>query len=144
MPEDAREHERHTVVSSYEAYASDIFPHPTIIEGFQKAIPNGGERAFAIVERQQKYTFYTNLAAIVTNNLIPLILAAPILAAILTGALIEVTIAASVPIGVFTAGSAVGRVVATLRGRKSEESVMLQEPSRQTGQRRLPGMRDRE
>ena len=46
MPEDADGQERRTVVSSkLEAYFSDIFPHPSIIEGYQKAIPDGERKS---------------------------------------------------------------------------------------------------
>ncbi len=116
MPDDAKEEERNTIVSSkFEAYSSDILPHHSLIEGYERAIPNGGQEVVAIVRRQQLFTFLTNMAAILTNNFIPLILTLPILLAIVSGALIEVTIVASIPIGLFTAGSAIGRIVTTWR-----------------------------
>lgn len=143
MPNGNGDQEQQTVVSSrFEAYSSDILPHHSIIEGYEKAIDNGGKEVISIVKRQQLFTFITNLASILTTNLIPLILALPILFAISAGALIEVTIAASVPIGLFTAGSAIGRVVTSLRGGSVEQSVMLRQPSQQTEPRQLPPSSD--
>jgi len=75
MSDDSNQHEDRTVVSSrFEAYSSDIFPHHSLIEGYQKAIPNGGEEVLKIVRRQQLFTFIVNLAGILTNNFVPLIL----------------------------------------------------------------------
>lgn len=43
MPNEAGDQEQQTVVSSrFEAYSSDILPHHSIIEGYEKAIDNGG------------------------------------------------------------------------------------------------------
>ncbi|MDE2951152.1 MAG: hypothetical protein OXT68_10320 [Chloroflexota bacterium] len=139
MSDDSNQHEDRTVVSSrFEAYSSDIFPHHSLIEGYQKAIPNGGEEVLKIARRQQLFTFIVNLAGILTNNFVPLILTLPILFAIITGALIEVTVVASIPIGLFTAGSAVGRVVTTWRSRA--EGRVLLDP--QTEAKQLPTKSD--
>lgn len=84
------------------------------------------------------------MASILTTNLIPLILALPILFAISAGALIEVTLAASVPIGLFTAGSAIGRVVTSLRGGSVEQSILLRQPPKQTEPKQLPSSSDKD
>ena len=63
MSDDARENDARTVVSSrFEAYSSDIFPHHSLIEGYQNAIPNGGVEVLKIVRRQQLFTFISNIA----------------------------------------------------------------------------------
>ncbi len=143
MSDDANENEGRTVVSSrFEAYSSDIFPHHSLIEGYQNAIPNGGVEVLKIVRRQQLFTFISNMAGILTNNFVPLILTLPILFAIITGALIEVTVVASVPIGLFTAGSAIGRVVTTWRGSRAEDRILLQDVSPQPEAQQLPSSSD--
>ena len=143
MSDDARENDARTVVSSrFEAYSSDIFPHHSLIEGYQNAIPNGGVEVLKIVRRQQLFTFISNMAGILTNNFVPLILTLPILFAIITGALIEVTVVASVPIGLFTAGSAIGKVVTTWRGSIAEDRILLQDVSPQPEVQQLPSSSD--
>ena len=112
MSEDAGEHESQSVIrSKFEAYYSDILPHPSTIEGYQKAIPDGGREVITIVKRQQIMTFIVNMATLFSNNLIPFILILPILLAISAGAIIEITLVSAVPIGLFTFGSAAGRVI---------------------------------
>jgi len=139
MPEDVDANEGESVVRrQFEAYAysSDLLPHHSIIEGYQNAIPDGGKDVIAIVKRQQMMTFIVQLATLFSNNLIPFILVLPILFAISAGALIEITVAAAVPIGLFTAGSAAGRVITTLRG--SEGQVQLPGPAPTPRQKQLP------
>ena len=141
MSEDANEREGQSLVrSKFESYAysSDLFPHPSIIEGYEKAIPDGGKEVIAIVKRQQMMTFITNLATLFSNNLIPFILILPTLIAIASGALIEITIVSAVPIGLFTAGSAVSRVVTTLRGPDAEVQMQLTSPGPRSDQSQLP------
>ncbi|MDE2855656.1 MAG: hypothetical protein OXN88_15900 [Chloroflexota bacterium] len=139
MPEDVDANEGESVVRrQFEAYAysSDLLPHHSIIEGYQNAIPDGGKDVIAIVKRQQMMTFIVQLATLFSNNLIPFILVLPILFAISAGALIEITVAAAVLIGLFTAGSAAGRVITTLRG--SEGQVQLPGPAPTPRQNQLP------
>ena len=108
MPEDAGANESQSVIrSKFEAYFSDILPHHSTIEGYQRAIPDGGKEVITIVKRQQLMTFIYNMAALFSNNLIPFILILPALLAISAGAIIEITVVSTVPIGLFTAGSAV-------------------------------------
>lgn len=102
MPEDVDANEGESVIrSQFEAYAysSDLLPHHSIIEGYQKAIPDGGKEVITIVKRQQIMTFIVNLATLLSNNLIPFILILPILFAISAGAIVEITVASAVPIG---------------------------------------------
>lgn len=141
MPEDADANEGESVVRrEFEAYAysSDLIPHHTIIEGYEKAIPNGGQEVLSIVKRQQMMSFIVNLATLFSNNLIPFILILPILFAISAGAMIEITVASAVPIGLFTAGSALGRVITTWRGNGGEIQARLQSPAPPPGQNQLP------
>ncbi len=140
MPEDADGQKRRTVVSSkLEAYFSDIFPHPSIIQGYQDAVPDGGKEVISIVKRQQLFTFIINVLTLLTNNFIPIILILPTIIAIASGAIIEITVISSIPIGFFTAGSAIGRVVTTWRGSSAEERIRLQEDSSAPpGQQQLP------
>ena len=139
MPDDDDGQERRSVVSSnFEAYSSDIFPHHSVIEGYQKAIPDGGKEVITIVKRQQIMTFVYNMASLFSNNLIPFILILPILFAISAGAIIEITIASTVPIGLFTAGSAIGRVVTTWRGSGVDEQIRLPSSPAPPGQQQLP------
>ena len=73
MSEESNETKDHTVVSSrFEAYSSDIFPHHSLIEGYQNAIPDGGIEVLKIVRRQQLFTFISNMAGILTSNFIRL------------------------------------------------------------------------
>ena len=141
MSEDAEVQERRSVVESkFEAYAysSDLLPHHSIIEGYEKAIANGGKEVITIVKRQQFMTFIVNMTTLFSNNLIPFILILPILFAISAGAIIEVTVASAVPIGLFTAGSAVGRVITTWRGTGAEGQAQLPRPASPPGQNQLP------
>lgn len=140
MPEDAEGQERRSVVESkFEAYAysSDLLPHHSTIEGYEKAIPNGGKEVITIVKRQQMMTFIVNMATLFSNNLIPFILVLPMLIAIAAGSTIVITVAATVPIGLFTAGSAVGRVLTTWRG-GAEGQAQLPGPASAPGQNQLP------
>ena len=141
MPEDAEGQERGSVVESkFEAfaYSSDLLPHHTIIEGYEKAIPNGGKEVITIVKRQQIMTFVVSLATLFSNNLIPFILILPMLFAIAAGSTIVITVAATVPIGLFTAGSAVGRVLTTWRGSGGEDQPQLPGSVRSPGPNQLP------
>ena len=141
MSEDAESHESQNVVrSKFEAYAyaSDIFPHHSIIEGYEKAIPDGGKEVITIVKRQQTFTFIYNMATLFSNNLIPFILILPALFAISAGAIIEITIVSAVPIGLFTAGSALSRVVTTLRSPGSQAQTQLPGPAMPPEQSQLP------
>ncbi|MCY3798741.1 MAG: hypothetical protein OXG84_13090 [Chloroflexi bacterium] len=144
MPEDADSQEHQNVVSSkIEAYAysSDLLPHHSIIEGYEKAIPNGGKEVITIVKRQQILTFIIQMATLFSNNLIPFILVLPIILAISAGSTIYMTVAAAVPIGLFTAGSAVGRVIATWRG-GAEAQARLPSPAPPLDQSQLPADTD--
>ena len=139
MSEDAGEHEGQSVIrSKFEAYYSDILPHHTTVEGYQRAVPNGGQEVISIVKRQQIITFIVNLATLFSNNLIPFILVLPMLYAISVGAIIEITIVSAVPIGPFTGGSAIGRVITTLRGSSTDTHVQLPGPAPSPGQNQLP------
>lgn len=139
MPEDADANESQSVIrSKFEAYFSDILPHHSTIEGYQRAIPDGGKEVITIVKRQQLMTFIYNMAALFSNNLIPFILILPALLAISAGAIIEITVVSTVPIGLFTAGSAVGRVVTTWRSRGAEEQGQLPSPIPPPAQSQLP------
>ncbi|MCY4061078.1 MAG: hypothetical protein OXG53_01785 [Chloroflexi bacterium] len=141
MPEDAEGQESRSVVESkFEAYAysSDLLPHHSIIEGYQKAIPDGGKEVIAIVKRQQLLTFIVQMATLFSNNLIPFILVLPILLAISAGSTIVITVAATVPIGLFTGGSAIGRVIASWRGGDAEAQAQLAGPTSPAGQNQLP------
>lgn len=139
MSEAAGEHEDQGVIrSKFEAYYSDILPHPSTIEGYQKAIPNGGQEVITIVKRQQMMTFIVNMSTLFSNNLIPFILILPILFAISAGAIIEITIASAVPIGLFTFGSAAGRVITSLRGSGAQGQAQLPGPASPSGQNQLP------
>ena len=141
MPEDVDAQEPQGVVRSKIeafAYSSDIFPHPSVIEGYQKAIPDGGKEVITIVKRQQIFTFIYNMFSLLTNNLIPLILILPILFAKSSGAITSITIIVSVPIGLFTAGSAIDRVVTTFREGSAEERRQLEGRSAPSGQQHLP------
>ncbi len=141
MPEDAESQERRSVVESkFEAYAysSDLLPHHSIIEGYEQAIPNGGKEVITIVKRQQIMTFIVNMTALFSNNLIPFILILPILIAVSAGAVIEITVVSAVPIGLFTAGSAVGRVITTWRGSGDDERAQLPSTASPAGQGTLP------
>lgn len=139
MSEDANSHEGQNVVrSQFEAYFSDLLPHHSIIDGYQKAIPDGGKEVITIVKRQQIMTFIYNMATLFSNNLIPFILILPALFAISAGAIIEITIVSAVPIGLFTAGSAVSRVVTTWRGPGAEAQSQLPSPALPPEQNQLP------
>ncbi len=141
MSEDADSHEsRNVVQSKFEAftYSSDLLPHPSIIDGYEKAIPDGGKEVITIVKRQQIMTFIYNMATLFSNNLIPFILILPALFAIAAGAIIEVTIVSSLPIGLFTAGSAVSRVVTTWRSPAAEAPTQLPGPALPPEQNQLP------
>lgn len=141
MSEDADSHEGQNVIrSQFEAfaYSSDLLPHHSIIEGYEKAIPDGGKEVITIVKRQQIMTFVFNMATLFSNNLIPFILILPALLAISAGAIIEITIVSAVPIGLFTAGSAVSRVVTTLRGPGAESQSQLPGPAMPPEQDQLP------
>ena len=139
MSEDAGEHQGQNVIrSKFEAYYSDILPHHTTIEGYQKAIPDGGKEVITIVKRQQIFSFVYNMAALFSNNLIPFILILPTLFAISAGAIIEITIVSAIPIGLFTGGSAIGRVITTWRGSDAEDSPQLPGPSSPPGTNQLP------
>ncbi|MDE2637563.1 MAG: hypothetical protein OXI30_14465, partial [Chloroflexota bacterium] len=132
MSEDADSNESQSVVHSKIeafAYSSDLFPHHSIIDGYQRAIPDGGKEVISIVKRQQTMTFVYNMATLFSNNLIPFILILPTLLAISAGALIEITIVSAVPIGLFTAGSAMSRVVTTLRSPGAQEQTQLPSPA---------------
>ena len=141
MPEDADAQEGQSVIKrEFEAYAysSDLLPHHSIIEGYQKAIPNGGQEVITIVKRQQSMTFIVNMATLFSNNLIPFILILPILFAISAGAIIEITVASAVPIGLFTFGSAAGRVITTWRGSGAEVQAQLTASTSPPRQNQLP------
>ena len=141
MPEDVDPQEAPRVTESrFEAYAysSDIFPHPSILEGYQNAIPDGGKEVITILKRQQTMTFVYSMASLVTNNLIAFILILPILIAISSGAIIQITVVSAVPISLYTAGSAVGRVLTTWRGGGAAAPPQLSGPSEPAGQGQLP------
>ena len=141
MPEDNDVHEGESVVRrQFEAYAysSDLLPHHSIIEGYQNAIPDGGKEVIAIVKRQQILTFIVKMATLFSNNLIPFILVLPMLFAIAAGSTIVITVAATVPIGLFTAGSAAGRVLTTWRGSGAEQQTQLPSPAPSSEQNQLP------
>ncbi len=141
MSEDADSHEGQNVVQSkFEAfaYSSDLLPHHTIIEGYEKAIPDGGKEVIAIVKRQQVMTFVYNMASLFSNSLIPFILILPALLAISAGAIVEITIVSAVPIGLFTAGSAVSRVLTTWRSPGTEAQTQLPGPALPPEQNQLP------
>ena len=84
------------------------------------------------------FTFVYNMASLLTSNIIPLILTLPILFAISAGAIIEITVVTSIPIGLFTAGSLIDKVVTTWRGSGGEERVHLPGSSAPPGQQQLP------
>lgn len=143
MPEDSDANEGQSVIrSKFEAYFSDILPHHSTIEGYQRAIPDGGKEVITIVKRQQIMTFIYNMAALFSNNLIPFILILPTLLAISAGAIIEITVVSTVPIGLFTAGSALSRVVTTLRSGGAEEQPQLPSPTPPVGHSQLPADSD--
>lgn len=141
MPENTDAQESQSVVrEKFEAYSyySDILPHHSIIEGYQRAIPDGGKEVIAIVKRQQIMTFIYNMATLFSNNLIPFILILPTLIAISAGAIIEITAVSAVPIGLFTAGSAASRVVTTWRSSGAAERAQLPSPAPPPEQNQLP------
>ena len=141
MPEDADAQEGQSVIKrEFEAYAysSDLLPHHSIIEGYQSAIPNGGKEVITLVKRQQILTFIVKMATLFSNNLIPFILVLPMLFAIAAGSTIVITVAATVPIGLFTAGSAAGRVLTTWRGSGVEQQTHLPGPAPIPRQNQLP------
>ncbi len=141
MPEDAGEREGQSVIrGKFEAYSysSDIFPHPSIIEGYQNAIPDGGKEVIRIVKRQQLFTFLYNMASLLTSNTIPLILTLPIIFAISAGAIVEITLLASIPIGLFTASSAIDKVLTTWRSGGSVEQKQLPDDTSPSGKEQLP------
>lgn len=139
MSENDDGQEEHTVIRrEIETYFSNILPHDSIIAGYQKAIPDGGKEVITIVKRQQIFTFIYNMFSLFTNNFIPVVLILPILFAISAGAIIEVTVISSIPMGLFTAGSAIGRVVTTWRGSGAEDSTQLPGSSTPPEQPQLP------
>ena len=96
----------------------------------------------AIVRRQQLFNFIIDIAGPLTSNIIPLLLVLPILVAHSVGALIEITIVASVPMALFTAGSAIGKVVTTVRAKSAQSHTLLRDGDTAALQHELPATTD--
>ena len=139
MAENDERQEKPSIASSnIEAYYSDILPHHSTVQGYENAIPDGGKEVIRIVKRQQMMSFIYNMTSLFSHNLIPFILVLPILLAISAGAVIEITVASTVPVGLFTAGSAVGRVVTTWRRQGAVSQTILPGQSLPSSTAQLP------